>query len=84
MAAQESTGTTGKIQISHSTYKLLVEAGKEKWLRKRSDAVTAKGELDTLVEPEFTNTSIRFILTCQFRWNLLIFIQEKALSRLGG
>lgn len=39
-----SLGTKNKIQISQSTYDLLVAAGKETWTRPRSDQVTAKGK----------------------------------------
>ena len=36
--------TKNRIQISQSTYDLLVAAGKETWTRPRSDQVTAKGK----------------------------------------
>jgi len=39
-----STGVKSKIQVSESTYKLLVEAGKEGWLKERPDKVKAKGK----------------------------------------
>ena len=40
----ESTGQRGMIQCSHVTYGLLVEAGKQAWLKPRADAVKAKGK----------------------------------------
>jgi Adenylate and Guanylate cyclase catalytic domain len=40
----ESTGVPGKIQVSSTTAELLKEAGKEHWLKARSDAVVAKGK----------------------------------------
>ena len=40
----ESTGAKNKIQISESTAKLLVEAGKEHWILPREDLVEAKGK----------------------------------------
>jgi hypothetical protein len=41
----ESTGQRGKIQISETTAALLIEAGKEHWLKRRQDAVSAKGKV---------------------------------------
>lgn len=43
-ARMESTGVRDKIQISESTYKLLVEAGKMAWVKPRADVVLAKGK----------------------------------------
>lgn len=40
----ESTGTPGKIQVSHATAKCLRESGKEHWLKSREDVVSAKGK----------------------------------------
>ena len=40
----ESTGQRGMIQCSRVTYGLLVEAGKQAWLKPRADAVKAKGK----------------------------------------
>jgi len=40
----ESTGIPGRIQVSESTYKYLMEAGKDKWLKARTDNVKAKGK----------------------------------------
>ena len=40
----ESTGIRDKIQVSESTYFLLIEAGKNQWVKPRSDAVIAKGK----------------------------------------
>ena len=44
-----STSMANKIHISNITAQLLIEAGKEDWLEKRTDKVTAKGKgvLDT-------------------------------------
>lgn len=41
----ESTGEAGKIQISETTAKLLIEAGKTSWIHARDDKVHAKGML---------------------------------------
>ena len=43
-ARMESTGCRNKIQISESTYQLLLAAGKHHWVKPRSDAVEAKGK----------------------------------------
>lgn len=43
-ARMESTGQRDMIQCSRVTYGLLVEAGKQAWLKPRSDAVKAKGK----------------------------------------
>ena len=40
----ESTGKRNRIQISWSTAKLLVDAGKDRWIEPREDAVHAKGK----------------------------------------
>ena len=40
----ESTGSRNRIQISESTYQLLLAAGKHHWVKPRSDAVEAKGK----------------------------------------
>jgi len=40
----ESTGARQKVQISSSTGKLLIAAGKEHWLKAREDTVFAKGK----------------------------------------
>jgi uncharacterized protein (UPF0147 family) len=40
----ESTGVTGRVQLSQETADLLIAAGKEKWLTLREDKVTAKGK----------------------------------------
>ena len=39
-----STGVPDKIQISSATAALLVEAGKQNWMRERTDGVSAKGK----------------------------------------
>jgi hypothetical protein len=40
----ESTAEMGRIQVSHETANLLIEAGKEKWLTERDTRVHAKGK----------------------------------------
>jgi class 3 adenylate cyclase len=40
----ESTGIPGQIQCSQSTADLLLDQGKEKWLRKRENIIEAKGK----------------------------------------
>jgi hypothetical protein len=40
----ESTGKAGSIHVSQDTADLLIRAGKAQWLRKREDAVVAKGK----------------------------------------
>ena len=40
----ESTGQKDRIQVSQATADLLIEAGKDKWLRKREELVHAKGK----------------------------------------
>lgn len=40
----ESTGETGKIQVSSETARWLQLAGKEAWLTERPDVVTPKGK----------------------------------------
>jgi len=42
----ESTSMSGRIQISEETAKLLIKSGKESWIRKRDDKVSAKGKKD--------------------------------------
>jgi class 3 adenylate cyclase len=44
-ARVEGTGMRNRVHMSSDTAELLKEAGKESWLRKRPDAVTAKGKL---------------------------------------
>jgi hypothetical protein len=39
-----STGIKNKIQISSTTHALLIESGKENWVKPRADAVHAKGK----------------------------------------
>ena len=40
----EHTGKPGRIHISKDTADLLIQAGKESWVQKRSDSVVAKGK----------------------------------------
>lgn len=40
----ETTGIKNRIQISHTTAQLLIEAGKESWIVPREDTVKAKGK----------------------------------------
>ena len=40
----ESSSLSGKIQLSSETAKLLIQDGKEHWIEKRPDIVTAKGK----------------------------------------
>lgn len=40
----ESTGQRNRIQISETTAQLLIESGRENWIRKREDLVHAKGK----------------------------------------
>lgn len=43
-ARMESTSVRNRIQLSESTAKLLIEAGKESWIVKREGEVAAKGK----------------------------------------
>lgn len=40
----ESTGIKNKIQISHATCDLLIQAGKDHWIRPREETIQAKGK----------------------------------------
>jgi hypothetical protein len=42
----ESTGERSRIQVSEETYRLLKQAGRDKWLTKRDRSVNAKGKGD--------------------------------------
>mmetsp|Transcript_34534 Transcript_34534/g.54014 ORF Transcript_34534/g.54014 Transcript_34534/m.54014 type:complete len:1188 (-) Transcript_34534:311-3874(-) len=58
-ARVEGTGMRNRVHLSSDTADLLKQAGKETWLRKRPDAVTAKGKgsMDTwwLIDPNDQN-----------------------------
>ncbi|CAB9520029.1 Receptor-type guanylate cyclase gcy [Seminavis robusta] len=43
-ARMESTGAAGRIHLSSATAQCLKEAGKENWIQKRSEPITAKGK----------------------------------------
>lgn len=43
-ARMESTGQRNKIQISETTAQILIEAGKDHWVKPRDDSVNAKGK----------------------------------------
>lgn len=43
-ARVESTGFRNQVHLSSDTAKLLIDAGKEHWIKKREDLVTAKGK----------------------------------------
>ena len=51
----ESTGQSGKIQVSGETAALIRRAGRQRWLSKRKDAVSAKGKGEMQVGAENEN-----------------------------
>ena len=42
----ESTGFTNRVHLSNETAKLLIQAGKENWIQKRENPVSAEGKGD--------------------------------------
>ena len=59
----ESTGQTGKIQVSAETACLLSAAGKTRWLSKRERLVSVKGKGDMQVRP-ISVPGIVFVISC--------------------
>ncbi|CAB9526583.1 Receptor-type guanylate cyclase gcy [Seminavis robusta] len=56
-ARMESTGIRNKIQVSQSTYDLIVEGGKAAWAKPRPDKVEAKGK--GMLQTYFINPSAK-------------------------
>ena len=57
----ESTGLRNRIQLSKATADLLIKAGKQSWITKRSDEVEAKGK--GLMQTYWLKCSVRFPMT---------------------
>ena len=57
----ESTGLRNRIQLSKATADLLIKAGKQSWITKRSDEVEAKGK--GLMQTYWLKCSVPFPMT---------------------
>ena len=61
MFRMESTGLRNRIQLSKATADLLIKAGKQSWITKRSDEVEAKGK--GLMQTYWLKCSVPFPMT---------------------